>query len=128
MSARKHGRARRSRWIIAGGIVSAGAGVAGLVGAAPAHAQTGPSATFALGVLTIVGDGADNALTVSRNAAGAILVNGGAIWSSAATPTVANTQPITVLGLGRQRHPHPRRDERRAAAGERSSAAPATTS
>jgi Ca2+-binding RTX toxin-like protein len=51
-------------------------------------------------VLSVFGDSADNSITVSRNAAGNILVNGGAISVSGGTPTVANTSQIRVFGQG----------------------------
>src|SRR3954454_24092305 len=59
------------------------------------------SSTFvpATGVLTTTGDNLDNAITTSRNAAGNILVNGGAVAIQGGTPTVANTTAIQVLGL-----------------------------
>jgi Ca2+-binding RTX toxin-like protein len=66
--------------------------------ATPAGAAT--VAGFAAGILTVRGDAADNAITVSRNAAGTILVNGGAISVTGGTPTVANTTRISVFGLG----------------------------
>jgi len=58
------------------------------------------SATFdsASGTLTVVGDDADNVIVVSRNAAGAILVNGGAIPIQGGLPTVANTGLIEMFG------------------------------
>lgn len=59
----------------------------------------GVTASFRLGALSITGDGADNNITVSRNAAGQILVNGGAVAISGGTPTVANTTIIKVFGL-----------------------------
>ena len=59
---------------------------------------SGVSATFAGGILTVTGDPLDNTITVSRNAAGAILVNGGAITVTGGTPTVANTTLIRILG------------------------------
>jgi Ca2+-binding RTX toxin-like protein len=52
------------------------------------------------GKLTEFGDVLDNALTTSRNAAGTILVNGGAVPVLGGTPTVANTSLIQVFGLG----------------------------
>ena len=75
--------------LISGGIMA--------LTAVPASAAT--SATFAGGVLTVRGDNADNNLTVSRNAAGALRVNGGAINVAGGTPTVANTTRIIVIGL-----------------------------
>src|SRR5262249_34709510 len=39
-------------------------------------------------------------ITVSRDAAGHILVNGGAVRVLGGTPTVANTTTISVFGLG----------------------------
>ncbi len=51
------------------------------------------------GVLTVVGDAADNTITVSRDAAGKILVNGGAVHVLGGTPTVANTGEVIVFGL-----------------------------
>ncbi len=51
------------------------------------------------GVLTVTGDALDNNIVVSRNAAGAILVNGGAVAVRGGTPTVANTSLISVFGL-----------------------------
>jgi Ca2+-binding RTX toxin-like protein len=66
--------------------------------AAPANAAT--TASFGGGVLSVFGDNLDNNISVSRNAAGAIIVNGGAITVSGGAPTVANTQLIQVFGLG----------------------------
>ena len=42
----------------------------------------------------------DNTITVSRDAAGTILVNGGAVAVQGGTPTVANTTLIQVFGQG----------------------------
>ena len=58
------------------------------------------SAVFAGGVLTVTGDDQDNTLVVSRDAAGAILVNGGALPITGGVPTVANTSLIRILGFG----------------------------
>ncbi len=69
-----------------------------VVGPGQVHAANGPSAVFTLGVLTVIGDGNDNAITVSRDAAGTILVNGGAIPVVGGTPTVANTRAVTMIG------------------------------
>jgi len=64
----------------------------------PASAAT--TATFGSGVLSVFGDGAGNSIAISRDAAGRILVNGGAIAVSGGTPTVANTSLIRAFGLG----------------------------
>ena len=50
------------------------------------------------GVLTVMGDAQDNTITVSRNAAGNLLVNGGAVQILGGTPSVANTALIQVFG------------------------------
>jgi Ca2+-binding RTX toxin-like protein len=52
------------------------------------------------GTLTIIGDDQDNVIVVSRNAAGTILVNGGAVVVQGGTPTVANTTVIQIFGRG----------------------------
>jgi Ca2+-binding RTX toxin-like protein len=73
-----------------------GAGVAGGLSLTASAAVT---ATFTNGVLTVFGDGLANNIAISRNAAGAILVNGGAVATRGGTPTVANTSQIQVFGL-----------------------------
>ncbi len=52
------------------------------------------------GILTVLGDGLNNTIEVSRDAAGTILVNGGAVAIQGGTPTVANTSLIQGFGLG----------------------------
>jgi hypothetical protein len=52
------------------------------------------------GILTTFGDNLSNNITLSRNAAGQILVNGGAVAVKGGTPTVANTSKIQVFGQG----------------------------
>ena len=54
--------------------------------------------TPGVGVLTVNGDNANNTIDISRNAAGQILVNGGAISIKGGTATVANTKLIQVFG------------------------------
>jgi Ca2+-binding RTX toxin-like protein len=52
----------------------------------------------ATGTLLVFGDALDNNITVSRNQAGTILVNGGAVTVLGGTPTIANTALIEVFG------------------------------
>src|SRR5262245_56871951 len=80
---------------LTGGVLAAGLIAAS---AAPAHAAV--TASFTAGTLSVTADSLDNNVTVSRNAAGQILVNGGAVSVIGGTPTVANTSIIKVFGLG----------------------------
>src|SRR4029450_4507654 len=50
------------------------------------------------GLLTALGDSLSNTVTMSRDAAGKILVNGGAVPVQGGTPTVANTSLMQVFG------------------------------
>ena len=52
------------------------------------------------GVLKVSGNNLNNTITVSRDAAGTILVNGGAVPVQGGTSTVANTSQIQVFGRG----------------------------
>src|SRR5262247_4187966 len=52
------------------------------------------------GLLSVFGDNLDDFITISRDAAGQILVNGGNIPITGGTPTVANTALIQVFGQG----------------------------
>ena len=54
----------------------------------------------AAGILSVFGDHLDNTIVVSRDVAGNILVNGGAVSVRGGTPTVANTTLIQVFGQG----------------------------
>ena len=60
------------------------------------------SATFlpAAGLLTVTGDAQVNTIVVSRDVAGALLVDSGAVQIRGGTPTVANTSLIQIFGLG----------------------------
>lgn len=58
------------------------------------------TATFAAGVLTVTGDSQGNALNASRDAAGTILINGGAVPVTGGVPNITNTSLIRILGLG----------------------------
>src|SRR5262249_1372692 len=52
-----------------------------------------------LGVLVAVGNAQDNQITVTRDAAGNLLVNGGSVPILGPKPTVANTTLIELFGL-----------------------------
>jgi Ca2+-binding RTX toxin-like protein len=52
------------------------------------------------GTLSVFGDALNNTINVSRNAAGQILINGGAVPVQGGTATVANTTLIQVFGQG----------------------------
>ncbi len=95
MNARPKSRRRTTRRLLAGSVLAAGALA---VTSVPANAAT--TASFSGGVLTVTGDSLANNITVSRDAAGRILVNGGAIAVVGGTPTVANTSLIRALGQG----------------------------
>jgi Ca2+-binding RTX toxin-like protein len=58
------------------------------------------NAFFSAGILTVLGDNQGNTMEVSRNAAGALLVNGGAVNIIGGASTVANTRLIQVFGNG----------------------------
>src|SRR5262245_16450781 len=61
----------------------------------PAVTATYSAAT---GVLTVAGDDLDNTIVVSRDAAGTILVNNGAVGIQGGEATIANTSKILVTG------------------------------
>src|SRR5207249_3206775 len=50
------------------------------------------------GILTVFGDAGNNTVVVSRDAAGKILVNGGAVVIQVGAATVANTALVQVFG------------------------------
>jgi Ca2+-binding RTX toxin-like protein len=52
------------------------------------------------GLLSVTGDDADDTITVSRDAAGQILINGGTVSITGGPATVANTALIQVFGQG----------------------------
>jgi Ca2+-binding RTX toxin-like protein len=57
------------------------------------------NAFFGAGVLTVIGDNANNTIDVSRDAGGKLLVNGGAVSIRGAISTASNTRLIQVFGL-----------------------------
>jgi Ca2+-binding RTX toxin-like protein len=60
------------------------------------HCDVAPAA----GILSALGDAADNTITVRRDAAGTILVSGGAVAVPGGTAAVANTTLIQAFGQG----------------------------
>src|SRR4051812_44166251 len=96
MNSRRIGQRRRTtRRLLTGGMLAAGALAATAV---PANAAT--TATFSAGVLHVFGDSADNSIQISRDAAGKLVINSGAVTVTGGTPTVANTSRIQVTSLG----------------------------
>jgi Ca2+-binding RTX toxin-like protein len=89
------GRLRAVRRLLVGGVIGAG-----VVLAASQSASAATIAIFSNGTLSVFGDNAANTIEISRNAAGTLLVNGGAVPVLGGTPTVANTALIQVFGLG----------------------------
>lgn len=81
-------------------VLTAAALAAGMFAATSGTANAAVTSSFSNGTLSVTGDALDNNLTISRNAAGQILVNGGAVSVVGGTPTVANTSRIQVFGLG----------------------------
>jgi Ca2+-binding RTX toxin-like protein len=94
-----HVKRRAVRQLLAAAVIAVGV-IA--VTSAPASAATTATFSSGSGVLTVFGDSADNSITISRNAAGNLLVNNGAVSVAGGTPTVANTSLIRVFGLGGQ--------------------------
>ncbi|MGD9879434.1 MAG: beta strand repeat-containing protein [Reyranella sp.] len=58
------------------------------------------SFTPGAGLLSVFGDELENSITISRNAAGLLLVNGGAVAITGGTATIANTARMSLFGLG----------------------------
>src|SRR4051794_11364734 len=81
-------------------LLTAAALAAGMIAGTAVSADAATTATFSAGTLSVVGDSAGNSITISRDAAGRIFVNGGAISVAGGSPTVADTSLIQVFGLG----------------------------
>ena len=94
VSGTKNGRGKARRMLV--GVVLASA--AFLTITSTASAAVTASFLPSSHVLTVFGDAQDNTITISRDAAGKILVNGGAVAISGGTATVANTTTIQVFG------------------------------
>jgi Ca2+-binding RTX toxin-like protein len=56
------------------------------------------TASFSTSLLSVFGDSLNNSIKISRNAAGKILVNGGAVAITGGVATVANTSLIQTFG------------------------------
>ncbi len=71
------------------------------IGVAVATSANPISAVFmqSVGVLSIIGTAQNDTIVVSRDAAGKVLVNGGAVPIQGPTSTVANTSLIELFGL-----------------------------
>ena len=95
MKTRRDNASRRGRGLLASAVLAVG-----VLGVTSVPASAAVTSTFTNGVLTVNGDNLDNNITISRDAAGQILVNGGAVAVVGGTPTVANTSLIRVFGLG----------------------------
>src|SRR5215213_9724173 len=93
-TSRNHGRRRAARRVLTGAALAVG-----VLAASSVTASAATTATFSSGTLSVSGDSLNNSVTVSRDAAGKILVNGGAVAVSGGTPTVANTSLIQAFGL-----------------------------
>jgi Ca2+-binding RTX toxin-like protein len=87
-------RRRTARRLVAGTAVAAT-----FAAVTATTAQAAVTASLRSGVLSVNGDSLGNTITISRDAAGKILVNGGAVSVIGGTPTVANTAKIQVFGL-----------------------------
>ncbi len=113
-------RTRRAPRLVAAGVSGDVLTVGNLVlTAQPAAAAV--TASFnagAGGLLSVFADSLDNTVTVSRNDAGAILVDGGAVGAAGGQPTVANVGAHPGVRPRGQRHSHPVGDQRCTAAGE----------
>jgi hemolysin type calcium-binding protein len=93
---------RRRTMMLAGAAVASM--TSALAFALPASAATIAQFNRGHGVLTILGDAGGGAITVGRNAAGAINVNGGAVDIHGSRATVGNVDRIVVVaGAGNDR-------------------------
>jgi Ca2+-binding RTX toxin-like protein len=96
-SSRNHGWRRAAHRLLASALLAVG-----VIAGTTVSASAATTATFSAGVLSVFGDSNNNSITVSRDAAGKILINGGAISIVGGNATVANTSLIRVLGQGGQ--------------------------
>jgi Ca2+-binding RTX toxin-like protein len=97
MNMRRDTPSQRARGLVAGAVLAVG-----IFAATSVPASAAVSSSFSSGVLTVNGDSLNNTITISRDATGRILVNGGAVAVVGGTPTVVNTSLIRVFGLDGQ--------------------------
>ena len=93
-----HRQHRRRTKTVVGACTAVASLTAGLVLAAPAGAETSALFVKGLNVLTVFGDASDNAITVGRDSAGVISVNGGDVVIHGAKATVENVGSIVIFG------------------------------
>ena len=96
----KKGRRRKAGVAMAGAAAGALTLSVGVLPAGIAHADPAPpgiSASFTDGILTVRGDAQDNTIVLSRDAAGTILVNGGAVPITGGAANIANTTTMVAL-------------------------------
>src|SRR4051794_18123150 len=94
-TSRNHGRRRAARRALTGAALAVG-----VLAASSVTASAATTATFSAGRLSVSGDSLNNSITISRDAAGEILVNGGAVAVIGGTPTGAKTALVPALRLG----------------------------
>jgi Ca2+-binding RTX toxin-like protein len=87
------GRRRAALRLLVGTVLAAV-----VAGATSRPADAAVTASFGNATVTVFGDSLNNTITISRDPAGKILVNGGAVVVAGGTPTVANTTLIQVFG------------------------------
>ena len=80
------------------GVSGTGAEDFGFAAAAAKAPNNSISANFTNGQLSVNGTTGGDSVTISRNAAGTIQINGGAVKVTGGTPTVPNTTSITAYG------------------------------
>ena len=97
MNTRNPRWSRAARRLLFGTVIGAGV-IVGL--SQSASAAVTASFNPQSGTLTVFGDNLANNIQISRNAAGQILVNNGAVAVLGGTPSVANTALIQVFGQG----------------------------
>jgi Ca2+-binding RTX toxin-like protein len=97
MNNRKH--LRRRRTVLGAGVAVSSVTLA-LAVASSASAATVAQFNHGHGVLTILADAGGGTITVSRDAAGAIDVNGGAVAIHGSRATIGNVDRIVVIGRG----------------------------